>query len=112
PAADICRQYLADEERPQPIEISDTAREVLTAYENENGLTQTSFKVKKCEICDMNLPTEDSWLKHINGRKHKGVLKRRKRTSLVPVEIETPLVEKSSMATEVDKNNTPAQTNS
>ncbi|KAF2971729.1 hypothetical protein GQX73_g1905 [Xylaria multiplex] len=86
PAADICRQYLAGEKRPRPTEISDTARDVLTAYENENESTQTTkFKVKKCEICDVSLATEDSWLKHINGKKHQGALRRKKRTALVPV---------------------------
>ncbi|KAI0540142.1 IPP transferase-domain-containing protein [Xylaria digitata] len=99
PAADICRQYLAGEKRPRPAEISDMAREVLTTYENENELTQTSFRVKKCDICDMSLPTEDSWLKHINGKKHRSVLKRKKRTALVPVGV--------GIATEVDAGSSP-----
>ncbi|GAW19328.1 hypothetical protein ANO14919_088140 [Xylariales sp. No.14919] len=102
PAADICRQYLAGEERPRPMEISDTAREVLTAFENENGSTQTNFKVKKCEVCDMSLPTEDSWLKHIKGKKHQSALRRKKHTALVPVDIDTASVEKSPAVTEVD----------
>jgi tRNA dimethylallyltransferase len=96
PAADICRRYLVGEERPQPTEISDTAREVLTAFENESTTAQTTFKVKKCEICDMSLPTEDSWIKHINGKKHRRIVREKKRTALVPVEVEIPLVEKTS----------------
>ncbi|KAI1125123.1 IPP transferase-domain-containing protein [Nemania abortiva] len=89
PAAEICRQYLAGEKRPQPTEISDVAREVLTAFEKESTSTQTTFKVKKCEVCDMSLPTEDSWIKHVNGRKHRRVVRMKKNTALVPVEIET-----------------------
>ncbi|KAI0868333.1 IPP transferase-domain-containing protein [Hypoxylon argillaceum] len=95
PAADLCRQYLAGEERPHPTEISDMAREVLTAFENESMSAQTTFKVKKCEICDMSLPTEDTWLKHINGKKHRRVVRMKKSTALVPVEIGTPPAERT-----------------
>ncbi|KAJ8119209.1 hypothetical protein ONZ43_g3800 [Nemania bipapillata] len=87
PAADICQRYLAGEERPQPTEISDAARELLTTYETESTSGQTIFKVKKCEICEMSLPTEDSWIKHINGKKHRRITREKKRTALVPVEV-------------------------
>ncbi|KAI0865838.1 IPP transferase-domain-containing protein [Xylaria cubensis] len=103
PAANICRRYLADEERPRPTELSDTAQEILAAFENENRSSQTTFKVKNCEICNMSLPTEDSWVKHINGRKHRRATGRKKKLALVPVEIETPLEEKTgSTGREVD----------
>ncbi|KAJ8130269.1 hypothetical protein O1611_g3360 [Lasiodiplodia mahajangana] len=95
PAADVCRQYLAGEKRPQPTEISDVAAEILTTLERESPSGQTTFKVKKCEMCDMILPTEDSWVKHINGRKHRRIAKMKKYTALVPVEVETPDVEKT-----------------
>ncbi|KAI0108583.1 IPP transferase-domain-containing protein [Nemania sp. FL0031] len=94
PATDLCRQYLAGEKRPQPTEISDTAREALNAFKKESTSTQTTFKVKKCEVCDMSLPTEDTWVKHINGRKHRRIVRMKKRTALVPIEVETPVVDK------------------
>ncbi|KAI0405277.1 IPP transferase-domain-containing protein [Xylaria palmicola] len=103
PAADICRRYLAGEERPRPTELSETAREILTTSEDEGASTQTTFKVKKCEICDMSLPTEDSWIKHINGKKHKRAVKLTTRLALVPVEVGTlPAVATVSVDPEVD----------
>ncbi|KAI0457140.1 IPP transferase-domain-containing protein [Xylaria acuta] len=103
PAADICRRYLADEKRPQPTEISDTAREILTAFEKDNTSIQTTFKVKNCEVCNMSLPTEDSWVKHINGKKHRRAIREKKKLALVPAEIETPLeVNTIARDTEVD----------
>ncbi|KAI0904582.1 IPP transferase-domain-containing protein [Ustulina deusta] len=109
PAADICRQYLADEKRPHPAEISATAREVLTTFENENSSAQTTFKVKKCEVCNMSLVTEDEWFKHINGRKHRRFLRMKKRTALVSVEVEPQLAEEtSSITTEVHADLSPA----
>ncbi|KAK5627344.1 hypothetical protein RRF57_003059 [Xylaria bambusicola] len=96
PATDICRRYLANEERPQPAEISDTAREVLAAFENESRAGRTTLKVKKCEVCDMSVVGEDEWIKHIKGKKHRKALTMKKRTALVPVEVETRPVEETS----------------
>ncbi|KAI0199326.1 IPP transferase-domain-containing protein [Astrocystis sublimbata] len=101
PAKDICAQYLSGEERLLPKGMSDTAREVFEAFENDNdGMKTTAekFKVKNCELCDMSLPTEDAWQKHINGKKHKRSMKMKKRLALVPVEVETTS-EKEALAT-------------
>ena len=88
PAADICRQYLDGEQRPLPAEISDTAREMMEAFANECEKKEGKvvFRVKRCDVCDMSLVTEDEWVKHVNGRKHKRILRGKKRTALVPVE--------------------------
>ncbi|KAI1197145.1 IPP transferase-domain-containing protein [Nemania serpens] len=96
-AADICRRYLAGEKRPQPTEISDTAREVLTAFEaaNNESASASMFKVKKCEICDMSLATEDTWVRHINGKRHRRAIRMKKYLALVPVEVSPPLVEEA-----------------
>lgn len=94
-AADICRQYLAGEKRPQPTEISNTARDVLTAFktEIENAFALPAFKVKKCEICDMSLATEDTWIRHINGKRHRRAIRMKKYLALVPVDVNPPLIE-------------------
>ncbi|KAI3321702.1 tRNA isopentenyltransferase [Xylariaceae sp. AK1471] len=95
-AADICEQYLEGEKRPQPTEVSDTAREALATFENESTSVPTAFKVKKCEVCNMSLPTEDSWTKHINGKKHRRAVKTKRVTALVPLEGDIPLLENIS----------------
>jgi len=91
PAADICRQYLAGETRPQPTEVSGAACEILSTLSNDDTTAPTIFKVKKCEICDMSLVTEDEWLKHINGKRHRRGIRTKKYTALVPVEDKTLL---------------------
>ncbi|KAI8630325.1 tRNA isopentenyltransferase [Xylariaceae sp. FL1651] len=91
PATDICRRYLAGEDRTKPMEISDKAREVLAAFEREGMSSSTVSKVKKCEVCNMSLPTEDSWTKHINGRKHRRALQMKRRTALIPAEADSQL---------------------
>ncbi|KAJ2985757.1 hypothetical protein NUW58_g5361 [Xylaria curta] len=93
PAADICRRYLAGDEQPRPTEVSDTAREVLAAFEADSMATQSTFKVKTCEVCNMSLPTEDSWVKHINGKKHRRTIRTKNKLALVPVEDRIPPVE-------------------
>ncbi|KAI1169022.1 IPP transferase-domain-containing protein [Nemania serpens] len=95
-AADICRRYLAGEKRPQPTEISDTARDVLAAFGTQNVSAQPIFKVKKCEVCDISIATEDTWIRHINGKKHRRTIRKKKYLALVPVEVKPPLVEEAS----------------
>ncbi|KAI1823323.1 IPP transferase-domain-containing protein [Xylaria intraflava] len=88
PAADICRQYLAGEDRPCPTDVSKIARELLTAVENEDQSDQPTFKVKTCEVCNVSLLTKDAWTGHINGRRHQRTVQKKKRTALVPVRAE------------------------
>ncbi|KAI2643616.1 tRNA isopentenyltransferase [Xylaria nigripes] len=95
-AAGICQQYLAGEKPPHPRDVSETAREVLAAFENESSSAQTAFKVKKCELCDVSLATEDSWTKHINSKKHRRSIREKKRLALVPIEPEAPVSEHNS----------------
>jgi tRNA dimethylallyltransferase len=90
-AADICRQYLAGEKRPQPRDVSDAECEILSTLSNDDTTAPTIFKVKKCEICNMSLVTEDEWLKHINGKRHRRGIRTKKYTALVPVEDKTLL---------------------
>ncbi|KAI1284335.1 IPP transferase-domain-containing protein [Xylaria sp. FL0933] len=102
PASDLCQRYLSGEERPQPADISDTARTMFATFEKESASTQAVFKVRRCEDCDKSLATEDQWLKHIHSKRHQSILRKKKRLALVPVETEPQLAEEaSSMLTEV-----------
>ncbi|KAI0977236.1 IPP transferase-domain-containing protein [Xylaria arbuscula] len=109
PAADICLQYLLGKERLQPLTISNTARDILTKFETECLATQTTFKVMKCDICNMSLATEDQWVKHVRGKKHLRNVKMKKRTALVPIDGEPQLAGRTpSTATEIHADPTPA----
>ncbi|ORY72057.1 putative tRNA isopentenyltransferase [Pseudomassariella vexata] len=84
PAADITRKFLDGVEMPRPVDISETAKDVLSALEGSSAPKQ-NFEAKLCEICNMTLTTEDGWQKHINGRRHRRYVKSKSRMALVPV---------------------------
>ncbi|KAI2629161.1 tRNA isopentenyltransferase [Hypomontagnella submonticulosa] len=83
PAANICSDFLSGRTLIKPAEVSNTSREVLEAFENDNAPQKPKFKVKTCEVCDMSLQSEDQWEKHIKGRKHRYAVQKRKKTALV-----------------------------
>ncbi|KAI1487585.1 IPP transferase-domain-containing protein [Biscogniauxia mediterranea] len=88
PAADICQQFLDGDELIKPTDVSDVAREVLTSFEKVNASAPSTYKVKTCEVCNMSLATEDQWNQHIGGRKHRRLLRERKKIALVKVDPE------------------------
>ncbi|KAI1312956.1 IPP transferase-domain-containing protein [Xylaria venustula] len=109
PAADVCLQYLLGKERAHPQTISNTARDILTKFENECLTAQTTFKAMKCDICDMSLVTEDEWFKHVRGKKHRRNVRMKKQTALVPVEGGSQVAEETpSIITEIPADPTSA----
>ncbi|KAI1767476.1 tRNA isopentenyltransferase [Hypoxylon sp. FL1150] len=88
PAADICQKFLDGQALVGPTDVSTTASEVLAAFEKDSAPSQSIFRVRTCEICDVTLPSEDQWEEHIKGRKHRGALQKRKKTALVPYDSE------------------------
>ncbi|KAI0009041.1 tRNA isopentenyltransferase [Xylariaceae sp. FL0662B] len=86
--AELCRGFLDGQPLVRPTEISRTAREVLTTFENQATSSKAPFKVKTCEACNMSLQTEEQWEKHIKGRKHRRTIQKRKKTALVPFDPE------------------------
>ncbi|KAI1801368.1 putative tRNA isopentenyltransferase [Daldinia bambusicola] len=86
PASKICQGYLNGDSLAKPIEVSDTAREVLTAYDEDNSTPKAQLKVKTCELCNISLQTEEQWQRHIKGRRHYRAVRGRKMTALVPVD--------------------------
>ncbi|KAI6082155.1 tRNA isopentenyltransferase [Hypoxylon rubiginosum] len=92
PAADICQKFLDGQALVGPTDVSKTASEVLVAFEKDSAPSESIFKVRTCEVCNMTLQSEDQWEKHIKGRKHRGALQKRKKTALVPYDSEKPEV--------------------
>ncbi|KAI1645544.1 putative tRNA isopentenyltransferase [Daldinia loculata] len=85
PASRICLQFLNGHALAKPIEVSTTAREVLTAYDDDNSPPKTAFKVKTCDLCNVSLQSEDQWQKHIKGRRHYRAVRSKKWTALIPL---------------------------
>ncbi|EFX03887.1 tRNA isopentenyltransferase [Grosmannia clavigera kw1407] len=73
---------------PAPVDVSQTARDVLTATiaasQSERESRNNNFS-RTCEMCRMTLVSEDQWDKHIKGQRHRRVLVKQKRRALVPV---------------------------
>lgn len=83
PAAAVCRQFLRGEDMAKPRELSDTAREVLGPF--EDSAPRPVLRHKTCDACHMTV-LESEWGKHVNGRRHRRILKHKSRTALVLVE--------------------------
>ena len=83
PAVKLASQFLQGEVRPAATEISDLAREVLTGVSNPAPKPKPSKHV--CEICHTTLMTEEAWKGHLKSATHRRILRKKQRTSLVPV---------------------------
>ncbi|CAK7266279.1 tRNA dimethylallyltransferase, mitochondrial [Sporothrix epigloea] len=78
---------------PAPVDVSETAREVLTttisASRMKLQLDRVAEQKQTCVICHVTLLTEDQWKLHMRSSRHRRTLTRHKRRALVPVPAET-----------------------
>ena len=74
---------------PAPVDVSETAREVLTttisASRKKLQLDRVAEQKQTCAICHVTLLTEDQWKLHMRSSRHRRTLTRHKRRALVPV---------------------------
>ncbi|KAF5671367.1 tRNA dimethylallyltransferase [Fusarium circinatum] len=84
PAVKLTEQFLRGEERLAPTEVSSLANEVLTQVGNPPPKA-TPCK-RTCEVCHTVLMTEEAWKQHLKSSTHRRVVRKKARTSLVPVE--------------------------
>ncbi|KAI1076108.1 tRNA isopentenyltransferase [Whalleya microplaca] len=95
-AGEICRNFLNGLHLVRPTELSGTAREVLTTFENQVTSSKARLKViKTCEVCNMSLQTEEQWEAHIKGRKHRRALQKGARKELMTRD---PTLEETAIA--------------
>ncbi|KAF4998260.1 hypothetical protein FGRMN_3309 [Fusarium graminum] len=87
PAVQLTQQFLQGEERPAPTAISPLAQEVLTQVGNPPPKATPCKRV--CEICHTVLLTEEAWTQHLKSATHRRIVRKKARTSLVPVEHKT-----------------------
>ena len=84
PAVKLAGQFLNGETLPAPTEMSSLACEVLTQVSNPVPKALPSKRM--CEVCHTVLMTEDAWKKHLKSSTHRRVVRKKQRTSLVPVQ--------------------------
>ncbi|KAF5668133.1 trna dimethylallyltransferase [Fusarium heterosporum] len=87
PAVRLTQQFLQGEERPAPTDISPLAQEVLVQVGNPPPKATPCKRV--CEICHTVLLTEEAWTQHLKSATHRRIVRKKARTSLVPVEVKT-----------------------
>jgi len=85
--AELTKKLLADQDLPPPLELSETAREVLTAQaERRNRQPAVVPCNKTCDVCNKRLVTEREWEMHIKSNRHRINLNRKKRRALVVID--------------------------
>lgn len=84
PAVKLATQFLQGEARAPPADLSPLAHEVLTQVSNPPPKATPCKRM--CEVCHTVLMTEEAWEKHHKSATHRRVVRKKKRTSLVPVE--------------------------
>lgn len=80
---ELAQKFLADEELPQPVDVSETAREVLTETIEKSNQQPTPCR-KACDVCKKTLLTEELWHQHITSKKHHKALQAAKKRMLLP----------------------------
>jgi len=81
--AELTRQFLAGEPLPPAVDVSDTAREVLTPRVEVRRQRETPCN-RKCDVCNVTVLTEERWEMHVRGKRHRREVSHAKRTALVP----------------------------
>ncbi|KAK0652335.1 IPP transferase-domain-containing protein [Cercophora newfieldiana] len=79
---ELTKKFLAGEKLPQPVDLSETAREVLTAKVERSNRQETRCN-KTCELCKKTFLTEELWQAHLKSQKHSKVVRAVKRRALV-----------------------------
>ncbi|KAM0340871.1 hypothetical protein ACHAPU_010287 [Fusarium lateritium] len=100
PAVRLTQQFLQGQERPAPTEISPLAQEVLTQVGNPPPKATPCKRV--CEICHTVLLTEEAWTQHLKSATHRRIVRKKARTSLVPVEKTKKDIEQKTEDVEAD----------
>ncbi|PHH76053.1 hypothetical protein CDD80_1862 [Ophiocordyceps camponoti-rufipedis] len=84
PAAELVSLFLRGEPRPLPTDLSPCARHVLSAA--WDSPTPEVRRKRTCDVCQITLLTEEAWQRHVRGKNHRRVLRKRKMLELVPYE--------------------------
>lgn len=80
---ELARKFLAEEQLPLPVDVSETAREVLTETVERSNQQGTPCR-KTCDTCNKTLLTEELWEGHLKSRKHMKAVRGAKKRSLMP----------------------------
>ncbi|KAL2016761.1 hypothetical protein VTK56DRAFT_3109 [Thermocarpiscus australiensis] len=80
---ELTRQFLANEQLPPAVDMSETALEVLSESVQKSNRQNTPCR-KTCDVCNKTLLSEELWQVHIKSRKHLKTVRAVKKRSLVP----------------------------
>ncbi|KAI6568743.1 hypothetical protein MCOR03_000348 [Pyricularia oryzae] len=86
-ALNIMEKYLGGSALPEPAEVSEAAREVLGSVIASSNQKETPCN-KTCEVCRITVLTEEKWLVHIRGHRHKRAVKSANKRAFVAAYLE------------------------
>ncbi|KAI6366358.1 hypothetical protein MCOR25_005173 [Pyricularia grisea] len=86
-ALNIMDKYLGGLPLPEPAEVSKAAREVLGTVIASSNQKETPCN-KTCEVCHITVLTEEKWLVHIRGHRHKRAVKSANKRAFVAAYLE------------------------
>lgn len=83
--ADLTEKFLTGKTPlPDPLEVSETAREVLTTHlARRDRLKAVVTCNKTCELCNKSFTREETWQMHLRSKGHRNTWKRKQRRALV-----------------------------
>lgn len=75
-AFSVTEKFLRNEPLPKPSSLSEEAEKLLVPRQDYDlSRRRDLWSRKTCDVCNMTAVTEDAWLKHIQGSRHKRALK-------------------------------------
>ncbi|TLD31452.1 hypothetical protein PspLS_02506 [Pyricularia sp. CBS 133598] len=86
-ALDIMDKYLGGRPLPEPVEVSEAAREVLGNVIASSNQKETPCN-KTCDVCRITVLSEEKWLVHIKGHRHKRAVKSANKRAFVAAYLE------------------------
>lgn len=85
---ELTRAFITGEQLPKPVDVSETAREVLTSTVERSSHQETPCN-KTCDLCDKTFLTEKEWQKHLKSNRHQKSVRYAKRSALVSYDART-----------------------
>lgn len=74
-ACDLAASFLEGINLPEPSQLSEAAREMLSLENEPDTPTGKDFRAQHCHVCDTTLMHEGEWTRHLKSRRHRNMEK-------------------------------------
>lgn len=87
-AVEIADLYLGGRPLPEPAQVSASAGDVLAAVVASSKRAKATPCNKTCQLCQITAVTEEKWVQHIKGNRHRRAVKAANKKALVAAYLE------------------------